>query len=60
MLAIYIQNIKTTKSGIADYRYIVMVNAEKIAEGKISKHKRADGWQPLVKRIVEQEDNNET
>jgi hypothetical protein len=34
MLTLYIQNVKTVK-GIADYKYIVMVNAEKIAEGKV-------------------------
>jgi hypothetical protein len=54
MLNIYIQNVKTVK-GIADYKYLVMVNAEKIAEGKIKGHKRSDGWKPLVKRIAENE-----
>ena len=56
MLAIYIRNIKTTKDDIADYEYVVMVNAEKIAEGKIKKHKRSDGWEPLVRRIAQQEE----
>jgi hypothetical protein len=55
MLTIYLQNIKTVND-IADYKYIVMVNAEKIAEGKVKKHKRSDGWVPLVKRICEQEE----
>jgi hypothetical protein len=54
MLTIYIRNIKTVKD-ISDYEYLVMVNAEKIAEGKIKGHKRADGWKPLVKRIAENE-----
>jgi hypothetical protein len=58
MLTIYCQNIKTVKD-IANYKYIVMVNAEKIAEGKIKKHRRSDGWIPLVKRIVEQEEGKE-
>ena len=53
MLTVYIRNIKTVK-GIADYEYIVMVNAEKIAEGKVIGHKRKDGWAPLVKRIAEE------
>jgi hypothetical protein len=53
MLSLYIQNVKTVKD-IADYEYIVMVNAEKIAEGKIKKYKRSDGWASLVKRIAEQ------
>ena len=55
MLALYIQNIRTIND-IADYEYVVMVNAEKIAEGSIEGHKRSDGWQPLVRRIVEQEE----
>ena len=54
MLEIYIRNLTRCKP-LSDYEYIVMVNAEKIAEGKILKHKRKDGWVPLVKRIVEQE-----
>lgn len=52
MLIVYVQNIKTV-NGIADYRYQVNVNAEVIAGGKIKKHKRADGWAVLVKRIAE-------
>jgi len=55
MLTLYIRNLKTLK-GIADYEYIVMVNAEKIAEGNVKGHRRKDGWVPLVKRIVEQEE----
>ena len=55
MLSIYIQNTKTIDD-IADYEYVVMVNAQKIAEGSIEGHKRGDGWQPLVRRIVEQEE----
>jgi len=52
MLTLYIRNVKT-KNNIADYEYIVMVNSEKIAEGTIKKHNRADGWKPLVRRIAE-------
>jgi hypothetical protein len=54
MLALYIRNVRT-KNDIADYEYLVMVNAELIAEGKIKGHNRADGWKPLVKRIAENE-----
>jgi hypothetical protein len=54
MLTLYIRNVRT-KNDIADYKYLVMVNAEKIAEGKIKGHKRSDGWKPLVKRIAENE-----
>jgi len=55
MLEIYVRNIKT-KNDISNYEYLVMVNAEKIAEGKILRHRRKDGWMPLIKRIVEQEE----
>jgi hypothetical protein len=54
MLSIYVRNIKTVKD-IADYEYLVMVNAKLIAEGKIKGHNRKDGWKPLVKRIAENE-----
>jgi hypothetical protein len=53
MLVLYIRNTSNC-APISDYEYVVMVNAEKIAEGKVLKHKRKDGWQPLVKRICEQ------
>jgi hypothetical protein len=53
MLTVYCRKVKTVKN-IADYEYIVMVNADKIAEGKILKHRRSDGWAKLVKRIGEQ------
>jgi len=56
MLELYIRNVLHRKTHIADYEYIVMVNAEKIAEGKVLKHRRKDGWVPLVRRIVEQEE----
>ena len=49
MLEIYIRNV-----GISNYEYIVMINAEKIAEGEVKGHKRSSGWVPLVKRIAEQ------
>ncbi len=54
MLEAYIRNVLHRKTEIDDYEYVVMINAEKIAEGKIKKHKRADGWGPLVRRIGEQ------
>jgi hypothetical protein len=53
MLTLYIRNIKTVK-GIADYEYIVMVNAEKIAEGEVKGHKRSDGWAKLVHKIADE------
>ncbi len=55
MLTVYIRNISKLKS-ISDYEYLVMVNSEIIAEGKIKKHKRSDGWAKLVRRIGEEND----
>ncbi len=54
MLTLYIQNIKIVKD-IADYKYITMIDAEKIAEGKVKGHIRSDGWAVLVKKIAEKE-----
>lgn len=54
MLELYIRNVLHRKTDIDDYEYVVMINAEKIAEGKIKGHKRSTGWAPLVKRIAEQ------
>ena len=53
MLSIYIRNISQLKP-ISNYDYVVMINATLIASGKVKKHKRADGWAALVKRIAEQ------
>jgi hypothetical protein len=53
-MEVYVRNIKTVED-IADYEYLVFINAEKIAEGKIKKHKRSAGWKPLMKRIAENE-----
>jgi len=53
MLEIYVRRIKP-KKGKAYYEYLVFVNAEKIAEGKVRGHRRKDGWVSLVKRIAEQ------
>ena len=53
MLTLYIRRLRN-EQGIADYEYVVMVNAEKIAAGEVIGHRRDDGWAPLVKRIAEQ------
>ena len=54
MLTLYIQNVHTDKkTDIANYRYVVMVNAEKIVEGAVFLHQRADGWAKLVRRIAD-------
>lgn len=52
MLTLYIRNITHCKP-VSDYEYIVMVNAEKIAEGTVTGHKRADGWQKLIRLIAD-------
>ena len=60
MLDLYIQNI-TGSHDVADYKYVVMVDATMVAEGGIIGHKRSDGWAALVKRIAENhmEDDND-
>ena len=52
MLSLYIRNISKGKP-VSDYDYVVMVNSEKIAAGKILKHRRSDGWAQLVRRIAD-------
>jgi hypothetical protein len=59
MLTLYIRNVRTRKN-IADYKYLVMVNSEQIAEGTLEKHNRADGWAKLVKRIGDEAIAKET
>jgi len=51
MLSLYIRNI--SGKPISDYEYVVMADAEKIASGKILKHRRSDGWAKLVRRIAD-------
>ena len=58
MLELYIRNALHRKTDIDDYEYVVMINAEKIAEGTVKGHKRSDGWGKLVKRIGEQGEKN--
>jgi len=54
MLSLYIRNISNTYD-VANYEYIVMVNAETIAEGKVYNHHRVDGWKKLVEKILKSE-----
>lgn len=56
MLAIYIRNI--SRKPISDYEYVVMVNAEKIANGTVKGHRRKDGWAKLLKLIAEHGENS--
>jgi len=58
MLILGIQNISQCKP-TSDYKYTVYINKRVIAEGIVRKHKRKDGWTPLVKRILEQEEGND-
>jgi hypothetical protein len=51
MLAVYVHNIKTLDN-ISDYEYVVMVNARKIAQGTVQNHDRANGWKPLVRKVI--------
>lgn len=46
---------------VSDYNYEVLVGdgtdarSSTIARGKVKGHKRDDGWQALVKRVLDQE-----
>ena len=48
-------------AAISDYTYEVMVGdgtaarSSVIAHGRVEKHQRADGWQALAQRVVDQE-----
>ena len=56
MLAIYItRDADDTDDTAARYGYVVKINYETIATGRIEGHNRADGWRALVRRVVEEE-----
>ena len=61
-MALIIALVNQSKcAAISDYTYEVMVGdgtydgSRVIARGRIEKHKRADGWQALAQRLIDQE-----
>jgi len=52
---------KSDLADISDYEYQVLVGdgtparSKTIAAGRIEGHRRDDGWQPLVARVVQQQ-----
>lgn len=54
-LSIVLTNDGTGKNGFANYDVVVRVNGRIIAVKKVSGHKRSDGWEVLVKKLVEGE-----
>jgi hypothetical protein len=52
MLIVYVRNVSKL-ADVSDYDYLVFVNDKKIAEGKVRKHTRSDGWAILMGKIVE-------
>lgn len=59
MLTLYIRNVSGLKP-ISNYKYAVMVNAEKIAEGMVKGHFREDGWAKLVSLIAEEAEEHDS
>ena len=53
MLILTVQNIGGADDN-ARYEYKVYINRERIAEGNVEGHNRADGWAKLVMMIAEQ------
>ncbi len=51
-LIVYLRNVSGL-ADISDYEAEVYVNHRKIYAGKVKGHKRADGWQALVKKLAE-------
>lgn len=54
MLTVYIHNIETNTDETCNYEYAVRVNDKTIQTGKVSGHKRADGWGALLKLVAEE------
>lgn len=53
MLTIYIKrDADDTDDTAACYAYVVRVNDETIAAGRVEGHKRIDGWRALVRRVL--------
>lgn len=57
-LVVRIRNISSL-APVSDYEYDVIVggdtNYQTIAAGKVYGHKRADGWQALVRKVLKAE-----
>lgn len=54
MLIIKIHNDGSGNNDSANYDYTVFVNKKIIAEGRIERHNRNDGWKKLVARLAEE------
>ena len=53
MLIIKIQNDGTGTPEVGNYRYQVMINSTVIESGDVKGHRRSQGWQKLVARVLE-------
>ena len=53
MLIIKIQNDGTGIPEVGNYRYQVMINSTVIESGDVKGHRRSQGWQKLVARVLE-------
>jgi hypothetical protein len=52
MLIITFHNDRSGTKAIANYNVRVLVNQQEIATARINGHRRADGWEELVRRFV--------
>lgn len=58
-LVVIIRNVSAL-APVSDYEYVVRVGdgtperSQQIAEGKIQRHARADGWKALVQRVLDE------
>jgi len=58
MLSIYIvRDADCTEDEYASYGYIVTIDHDVIARGRIEDHSRAAGWRELVRRVADEEGN---
>jgi hypothetical protein len=58
MLIITLHNKGINETGFSDYEYKVYINETAIAHGKVIKHRRSDGWQKLVRRMLKEDVKN--
>ena len=58
MLIIKIHNDGTGTNESANYDYGVYINERRITNGRIKGHDRYNGWQELVKKLLESDEQN--
>lgn len=59
MIRVDIINDGTGTEEIGNYTYRIYTPFTRLAEGKLSGHKRKDGWESLLEKVVDFIKNNE-